>query len=824
MSGLPTLHLLPQSHIDVVWLWRYDPETIHRCCKPTFERALSNLRRFPEYTFAQSQVPLYEPMKRLYPEIFDEIKEMVLAGRWEIVGGMYVEAEGGEPSGESLVRQCVMGKRYFREEFGVDVRTAWQPDAWSHPWQLPQILRKSGIDSYLFFRGDVGEKLFWWQAPDGSRVLAVTRFAHPDAYDYLQSGEAVFAEWKENLRSVADRYQVNDFPIVVGGGDHGGGLDARQIEKIVEFMGEPGEGISVGFGTFSGFVDSLKAGNPRLPTVAGELGLQLHGDLTNVGEIKKSNRECENLLVTAEKWATVALATCGLEYPGSELEEAWKKLLFNQFHDVLGGSLIPPAIEDAMGLFRGIRESCSVILKNSLDALVEKVDTRGRGIPVAVFNPLAWNRTDVAEVELERAEESGNLSVLETGDPVQIVGELEEADPPRVRCLFVARDVPSLGYRTHHLVSGVSDETQTSRLIARETVLENEFLRVEVDPATGCLDSLIDKRSHRELLDPSGKGNLLVAIEDEGDSEGRFVRDNDTVGKPPGRVWEILSEPRISLVEEGPLRAKIRVERTFENSIFKQDVSLCAGLPRVDFDLEIDWHDVHWMIKVAFPFALQNPEITCEAPYGTIVRPGDGIEYPAQKWVDLSSDGHGISLLNDSRYAHDVQGSTIRLSVLRSPTEPAWNTDEGLHTIGYSLFPHAGSWKEAGVMRQGYGFNNSLIPIVATDHEGGWESKGSFFSVEPENVVLEVVKRAFDSGHLILRLFETHGRNSEAYVRLPFAVSRASETDLLENELEEIAASGSTVVCPIGAYEIKTLKVEAVGSPPPKTTRSPVPR
>ena len=222
-----TIHIVPQSHIDVVWLWRYDPETIHRCCKVTFTQALNNMDRFPQYTFCQSQVPLVEPLEILYPDLYQRIKDYIQKGRWEITGGMYVEAEGGEPSGESWVRQCVIGKRWFQNKFGVDVTTGWQPDAWGHPAQLPQILAKSGMNAYLWRRGDVGgprnnvhEKMFWWQAPDGSKVWAY-RFVDPE--------DPPYPNWKENVRVCRERYGIEDSMIVIGWGDHGGGPSEQDI-------------------------------------------------------------------------------------------------------------------------------------------------------------------------------------------------------------------------------------------------------------------------------------------------------------------------------------------------------------------------------------------------------------------------------------------------------------------------------------------------------------------------------------------------------------------------------------------------------------------
>jgi len=800
--GRPTIHLVPQSHIDVVWLWRFDPETVHRCCKPTFTRATDNLARFPEYTFCQSQVPLYEVTERVYPDLFRKMEQYIREGRWEIVGGMYVEAEGGEPCGESLVRQCVMGKRYFQQRFGVDVTTAWQPDVWSHPWQLPQILRKSGMNSYMFRRGQGAERLFWWQSPDGSRVLACKS----------PSQEASFDDRLKDLHAVSQRYGVNDVMFEIGGGDHGGGPTENEIEATRRLAQEAGPEVTVTFSTFSRYVNAVLAERPDLPVTNSELAFELHGDLTNCSEIKKSNRECENLLLPSEKWSSIAATLFGLEYPSREIEEAWKKLLFNQFHDIIGGSLIPPAVDDAMGLYRSVRESCAAVSGNALKAIAAHIDTRGNGLPIIVFNPLSWPRTDAVEVDLPFDPAPEDLRMCDSHGaaiPVQILERREEEKKRFVRCVFIANGVSSLGYKTYW-ASPCNAATADSNAVGMRPpwLLENEFLRIEVDPQSGCVDRIFDKRNKRELLDASRKGNLLIAIEDEGDSEGRFVLGKDTVGSPPGKAREIDSPASVRMIENGPVRSTLRVERAFQKSRFIQDVSLYAGFDRVDFRLTVDWHDVHTMIKLAFPLALEDPEVTYDTAYAAIVRPADGIEYPAQKWVDLSDGRYGVSLLNDARYAHDVQGNTVRMSILRSPTRPARNTDEGVHTLGYALYPHHGAWKKASVMRRGYEFNCPLATRAEKEHEGSLPAERAFLKLAPDNVILEAVKKAYDSAALVLRLWETHGKACTARLTFPVDIQSAFETDLMENRGAELQVSGTTLEVPLAAYDIKTVAVD----------------
>lgn len=797
MQGV--IHVIAQSHIDVAWLWRYDPETIFRCCKPTFTRATNNMDKYPEYIFSQSQVPLYKVTKDTFPELFEKMRKYIEEGRWEIVGGMYIEFEGGQPCGESIVRQCVMGKRYFMEEFGVDVKTGWQEDAWSHPWQIPQIFKKCGIDFYMFKRGEKGEKLFWWQAPDGSKVLTYKPY-HGKPYP-------PFSSWQEFFSNMNKRYGVKDVMIRIGGGDHGGGPGPEEIEAIRKFARDASPEIEVKFNTFRNYMETIAAQKPDIPVLNDELGFELTGDLTNCGEIKKSNRECEILLLKAEKFCSIASTLFGDTYPSEELYESWRKVLFNQFHDIIGGSGIPPVCKDAAIFYEIVEESGKRLLQDSLKTIVGNVSTEGDGVPVLVMNPLPWERTEIVEstVELSEAPE-GILLLNEKGAqvPIQIIEKQEKNDKWILKFVFVAEGVPSLGYTIYRVVKAEENVSYSNPFSVNGLKVENEFFSIEIDPNTGCLKSIFDKRNAKEVL--GGSGNMLVAIEDDGDSEGRFVRGSDSIAKPPGKAWELISEPSIEICEEGPVRTRVRVKRSFHNSSFTQDIILYSSVDRVDFNLTMDWHDIHWMIKLAFPVSVENPELTYNSAYGSVVRPADGLECSAQKWVDLSSADYGVALLNNSRYGHDVEGQTIRMSVLRSPTSPAYNTDEGVHLVGYSIYPHSGDWREGGVMRRGYEHNYPLISIATSNHPGELPSSHSFVKVDRENVIVEVLKKAYDTDEFIVRLYETKGESCTVDITMPCKINSACETDLLEKKTDDVQFEGNVLKTHLGANEIKTLK------------------
>ena len=531
----PTVHVIAQSHIDVAWLWRYDPETIYGCCEPTFGLATKKMERYPSYRFSQSQVPLYEATERTFPKLFEKIKERIKEGRWEVVGGSYVEFEGGEPCGESIARQCIMGKRWFLEKLGVDVKTGWQVDAWSHPWQLPQILSKCGITSYLFRRGERGEKLFWWKSPDGSMVLG-----------YKPLFENVPDSWEGFASMMSNRYGVEDVAVMIGRGDHGGGPTSDEIEAIGSFAQRISPSMEVRFSSFDEFVRSALARGRNFPVIDDELRFELVGDLTNCGEIKEENRHCENLLLAAEKFCSLASLVLNRRYPDEELYESWRKLLFNQFHDIIGGSGIPAVCEDAMRFYASIRESCDRQLRGSLSSISSNIDTRVQGMTVVVFNQLAWERTDLAEVELELKAGQEGLGLLdEDGNklPVQITRDAEGGGKRLVKFIFIAENVPSLGYRTYRLVFGEGRDEPPSSLSTSELKIENEFFRVEVDPDIGCVRRILDKLDGFEVLDKSGGGNSLVAIEDMGTLKGDSSRGATPCSNPRGGPWKYQANP-----------------------------------------------------------------------------------------------------------------------------------------------------------------------------------------------------------------------------------------------------------------------------------------
>ncbi len=829
-----TMHIIPQAHIDLAWWWRYNPETLHIIVKHTLETAFENMEKYPDYTFTYLQVPAIEPLEELYPELFYKLryythrKEALgnrirnpgasgSEGRLAIGSGLWCEIDGCLPCGESLVRQCLYGKRFFEKQFGIDVKTAWFQDAWTHPWTYPQILKKSGIDSYMFSRprGE-GEQMFWWQSPDGSQVFAYKPFKI--------DGESLppQQEIDSRLMDMNRQYGVIDDIILTGVGNHGGGAIKADVERMKNIMAKRDSRPSKNnlppklmFSTPSRFVKAVMNKAHTFPVVNDELTPSIRGAYTSVGEIKKGNRDCENLLITLEKFSSIAFKLGVAKYPETCIFDAWKKVMINQFHDTISGTDIPPSIDDALLRYKEVLETGTEMLEKTLKAIGTRINTEGQGLPLIVFNPLSWQRTDVIETEIELSNPVNNLQVFDNRGnrlATQITHSKKKNAKYQVRFLFITEEIPPLGYKCYW-VRSVKDALESGSILkARINEMENEFFNITIDPVSGCLKSVFDKQHKREVLDKLAKANQIQIIEDFGDSEG-FLKSPEGVSKY--NFWTGLSretdkDPEIELIENGAVRIVLQVKKKFELARFVQRIKIYPKIHRIDFDLVIDWQGKNKMVKVAFPLDVRSPEATYEIPYGTIERPSKGEEHVAQKWVDISENDYGVSLINDSRYGHDVTENVIRLSVLRSPDKPVKTTDEaGIHRLKYALYPHAGSWQEANVMQRGYEFNNPLIAVVDSVHRGALPPVHSFIEITPKNLILSVLKKAEDSEDLVLRFYETEGKKCTANIifseHLP--IDAVYKIDLLENAVEDVKSNERGFNAKAGAFSIESFKL-----------------
>ncbi len=793
-----TAYLIGHAHIDLAWLWRWE-ETVHDIGPQTFTGTLEQMGKFPGLTFAQSQAAIYEAVEQHDPDLFDRIREKVKAGTWVPVGGMWSEPDLNMPDGEAFARQLLYGKKYFLEKFGVDVKVGWNPDGFGHNFQLPQILSKAGIKYYVFERcAPEKTPVFWWEGLDGSRLLA---YVPPGWY---------LVNLKDGVRNLIFQASKNtplkDFMLLYGEGDHGGGprpTDLAAIRKFREDKNHP----RLEFVAPDKYFQIIQSSGIEFPVLKKELNFTFPACYTTQAETKKFNRELESLLLSAEKFSAVAVSRgARAYYPERDIDEAWKIVMRNQFHDILDGSSIGPVYDESRRYYEAARTRAQRALDFSLEAMSNQVDTRGEGIPLLVFNSLNWERTEPVEAAVTFVHPVSAIKVIDASGaevPHQIAERNEKSGITEIRFLFIAEKVPSFGYTSYRILGTDAGREFETSLTVKGLTAENEFFKLTLDPRTGWISRFTDKKNGREVLD--GPGNILQAIVDE---------------PPHMSAWELgLKETlanigqdgaAVEVLEAGPVRALLRVKNVFRNSFFIQDIMLYHRLPRVDCHVRLNWQERNLMIKAAFPAAAKNSMADFEISFGAISRPVDGTEVPALRWIDLTdaSGAHGLSLINDCKYGFDVKDNIMRISLIHGATDPDPEADRGEHELLYSLYPHAGNWRGAKTFRRGYELNHPLLFRTAMIHPGDWPTAQSFFEVEPENIVLSAVKK--ETGYyeraVILRVVEACGLETEVRIAVPSPVE-AVETDLIERPLAKIETDGRILKFKIKPFEIKTIRL-----------------
>jgi alpha-mannosidase len=835
------------SHIDMAWLWPWT-ETVE-VVRDTFGTALELMREYPDFKFTASTAAAYEWMEEKYPTMFQEIQQRVKEGRWEVIGGMWVEPDLNMPDGESLVRQILYGKRYFQKNFGVDIHIGWNPDSFGYNGQLPQIYKRSGIDYFvtqkLLWAHEFTEfpyRLFWWESPDGSRILTYFPSDYANQIDpqKMARDAATYGPMLWNYGGGTNSAPPGslDTMYLYGVGDHGGGPTREDLDTAVRWQKNDLLFPKIQFSTAAGYFADLEnhRADLKIPTWNGELYFQYHrGVETSQSEVKKGNRKNEALILDAEKLASIDFLL-GAAYPQASLDDSWKKILFNQFHDILPGSGIRINYLDAARKYAETERANRDIINGALSDIASRVHANHPG--VFVFNPLSWARTEVVEADVPFPRPVQAVSAYDLGGK-QLPSEVLNIDPQtnHVKIRMLAEDIPATGYKFIDLLTdkevsvsslGRADSRPTESSVSATNIsLENMFIRLKVDSKSGCITSLFDKRSNTESLalpvasegspapSPDGLpcGNLLELFVDKPQRWDAWNIDADFIKQH----WDLMQADQVELVENTPLRAVIRVKHHFENSSFTQDITLCAGAPRVDVHMQADWHERHILLKVAFPVSVRSEKATFEIPYGTVERPTTRrtpaeqaqFEVPALRWADISDATHGFSLLNDSKYGYDAKDNVLRLSLLRAPTWPDPETDQGFHEFTYSLYPHGGTWREALTVRQGYDLNYPLLATSLPQHTGFLPTSESFFGSEEDNIVVTAVKKAADDDSLILRYYEWAGKKGIVHIDLAEPAGHAWETNLMENPVESLSLGSNSkiIAVPTDPYEIKTVKI-----------------
>ncbi|MGB6974474.1 MAG: glycoside hydrolase family 38 C-terminal domain-containing protein [Terracidiphilus sp.] len=842
-----TFHLTGNSHIDAAWLWPWT-ETVD-VVKRTFGTALQLMYEYPQYTYTQSAAQYNEWLADKYPDLNDQIKQRIKEGRWEVVGGMWVEPDLNMPSGESLVRQLLVGKRWYLKHYGVDVRIGWNPDSFGYNWQLPQIYKKSGVDYFVTQKmawNDTNQlpfKLFWWESPDGSKVL--TYFPH----DYANTDLGPVRLARDMVQARHRSTGLTDMMDLYGVGDHGGGPTRAMLDQGFHWAA-PGHVVpNYHFGIAQTYFSKVEKeiaptsptwnyqsiakgytppapvpGKIDIPTWDSELYLEYHrGVFTTQAHHKRNMRDAEVETLNAEKWASLAWLD-GDKYPGHELTEDWKKVLFNQFHDLAAGSGIGIIYKDAQKDYDVVRWSTNEIKAKSLTTIADEINTSGgrpldSGQSIIVFNPLGWERNGQVAVTVHLNAGDRQVVALRTPDGTVIGAHVASFDPKTDLATLVipVEHVPALGYTVLQLESGDEAAHMPGLISVIQTgdseILSNRLLRVTVNSHTGCITSLYLKLDRYEALAPDSCGNQLQFFKDLPKDYDAWNIDPGTLDVPPMTTHQ--AESVQSVIDDAGYPA-IRIAYHWQNSKFVQTLSLGPGSDYVDVGNQIDWHESHILLKAAFPLAASGPFATFEIPYGTIQRTTTRnnswekaqFEVPAQRWADLGDNAHGFSLMNKTKFGYDAVGNLLRLSLLRSPKWPDPDADMGRHHFHYALYPHAGTWRQALTVRHGWEYNYPLQAVVATAHPGPLPAQASFASVSPDNVVLTAVKKAEDAKGLIFRVYEWAGKDSIVAFHVPSGATAATVTNLMETpQGDPLPVTGNVVRVPIHPYEILTIRV-----------------
>lgn len=811
-----TLFAVGQSHIDAAWRWPW-AET-HEVLDNTFRQACDFMDEMAQFTFTQSSAAYFEDVERRNPALFDRIKKRVAEGRFELVGGMWVEPDCNLPSGESLVRQFLYGQDYFQQTFGKTCHIGWILDSFGMPATFPQIAAKSGMDGLVFVRCGPDTPTFMWEGPDGTQLLTYAPEAIRKAVEDIPGDPLRSADGLQKVFEAAYRVSNTDaFMYPYGVGDHGGGPTRREIGLFLMLAQMPGA-PKVRFARAAETFEYFRSQKDKLPVLRGEFNPVFEGCYTTHANVKRRNRKGEILLQNAEKLSVMAAqAAPDFRYPGRTISLTWRPLLFNQFHDILPGTCIREAYDEADALFDQVERVGQALCETSMRAIAETLDTQAQeGRPVVVFNTLSWPRSGLVTVKLDYDTKPKRLEVCDAEGntwPAQLAGDKEWYETfYRCDVSFVACDVAPFSAKCFWVRELRDDAPLVESGVKLDGfTLQNDRLRVSVSKETGLVTSIYDKRLQREVLADQAPGGNALSLQSDDNSPGNFW------GWYTSWSMKLTGEPRVFSkpfsVEEmwrGPVAAAVRVRSIEGNSRFEQMIVLAEGSPYVEFRTVADWREHRTILRVRFPVAIRADTYTAHIPYGTIARPADGQEMPAQRWIDLSSADWGVALLNDCKYGQAVEDSTLRLSLLRSSTDPDPVADVGLNEFSYALLPHAGDWRNGDVMRAADEFNVPLLAMAAERHSGQ-RPLPPLCIVDAPNIFVETVKEAEDGNGIIVRLYEAHGAATRAALTVVGRWVEAKETDLIERSVRDLAVNpserGASIALELSAYEIKTVRI-----------------
>jgi alpha-mannosidase len=859
-----TIHCVGHAHIDMNWLWAW-PETV-AVTNDTFSTVLKLMDEFDDFCFSQSQASVYDIARRYCPELFDRIRARIAEGRWEVTAVHWVEGDKNLAAGESLARHMLYTRRFTQEHLGLgpdELTLDWEPDTFGHAHTIPSIISRGGVRRYYMCRGGADPKppVFWWQGPDGSRVLVYLETTWYNGG--IDEGNA------PALVAFCEKTGLHDWMNVFGVGDHGGGPTRRDLLRCREMDGWPIY-PNFRFGTAARFYDILEAEGARWPVLDCELNYEFTGCYTSQSRIKRANRLGENYCLEAETAAALAWRAIGRTYPADRIREAWTNTLFGHFHDILPGSGITPTREYQLGLFQATAAATGMVKTHSLRGIAAEVDTSfacaaqckggdgsalgagagssaspsgvsraagssGAPAPYVVFNPNGWQRDEVVTANVWGPESEAGVGDMRrmrfsvrrpdgTLAAGQVVGSGNYWGHNFVEVAFPV-SVGPFGYAACSLEEGQAPEPQGGarclagwrggeRQPAGQSRLENEFLEVAFDHACGGVVRLLDKRTGRDLADPGRPLGLPEYV----------------LERPRGMTAWITADPRrticpLELVsldpgQTGPYVASMVARARVNGSDVTVTYTLKAGQPWLEIDVRARWIEIGNeqgtpALRMRFPFALNAPKARYEIPFGSIERDlNAGEEVPALRWADVSDGQAGCTLVNDSKYGHSLDGSTLRLVLVRSSKDPDPHPEVGDHEVRMALAPHGPAPAVADLVRLGAGFNHPLLVIGTDVHSGRLPSAGAALAgVAPANIVVTSLKKAEAFDALIVRVQETAGRKTRATLKLDAALvgrpAEALEVDLLERPAAASTAkvSEQAVSVQVAALGIASVRI-----------------
>ena len=791
-----TIYPVGHAHLDTAWLW---PISItKKKMAHTTATQLSLMEKYPNYVFVHSQASQYEWLELEYPKLFGRVKEAIVRGQWEPVGSMWVEADCNLTGAESLIRQFLYGKRYFKEKLGYTTHDMWLPDVFGYSAALPQILEKFNISYFLTQKiswnqfNKFPHHTFWWQGIDGTKVWS--HFPPADTYNASCEPKEVI----QSVKNYKDHGRAENSLYVFGHGDGGGGPTERHMEFIKRGRLAPNY-PEVMFGKKAiDFFREAKAKSKDLMTWVGELYLELHrGTYTSQAANKKSNRSCEFLLRDAD-WLS---CFTGGKHPSKKLEEAWKLVLLNQFHDIIPGSSVHEVYVDSKADYEAVEKAGHEIIKQSLAQIGKKLDSSGLTKPIVLFQN--GSVPTQGSVEWTADEVPVGIKVGEEFLPTQLVEEFGE----RKLIFETPQDALSTVAVGEFKDSGSPIK---NRLKSTARRIENDQFSVRFD-VNGNISSIQSQEDGTDFIEPGKLGNVFQLLDDK----PLFWSAWDVDVYAYETVQDLLKSESVEIVERGPVRVAVEIVKKFGNSTIRQRISL-GPTPGIRFDTEIDWHEEDKMLKVAFPVNINAARANFEIQFGNVERPTHyntswdmaRFEVCAQKWVDLSEGDLGVALLNDGKYGHDINGNVMRMSLLRAPKAPDPECDMGIHRFSYVLLPHFGPYNYADVVHAAYAHNAPLRYAFIEPEAGPEKQLDPLVTCDDRNIVIETVKKAEDSDDLIVRLYECHNSRGQAELYCINAPREAVICDLEENEIGELEVTDGLVQFSYKPFEIVTIKLK----------------